>query len=327
MLVGRRVGQRVALHRLLVERRRPGAWTTKAIGLWPFSSSGTGHDGGLMDAGMALQHLLDLAGIDVLAAAHEHVVGAADEVEEAVLVAAEHVAGAVVAVRRHRLGRDLGQLVIVRHQRAALHLQHALVVVLDDLAVAHQAQLDLGMRVAGRQLGLRDALGMRAEHHGPGLGRAVAVADRGLGKVARTWSISAWVMGAEPMRTASTAERSLLARSSRSRSIMAIMVGTEVRKATRWRRGGLDVALGGELRQQDDGVALVQRRLAHGQTVHVIERRRDQRALAVRHRPAHPLADRPEMRIVRQHHALRPAGRARRVEEHRRFLGLHLEAA
>ena len=40
-------------------------------------------------------------------------------------------------------------------------------------------------------------------------------------------------MGAEPMRTASTAERSLLAKSSRSRSSMAIMVGTEVRKATR----------------------------------------------------------------------------------------------
>ena len=127
------------------------------------------------------------------------------------------------------------------------------------------------------------------------------------------------------MRTASTAERSLLARSSRSRSIMAIMVGTEVRKATRCLRGGLDVALGGELRQQDDGVALVQRRLAHRQAVHVIERRRHQRALAERHRPAHPLADRPEMRIVRQHHALGPARRARRVEEHRRFLGLHLD--
>ncbi len=90
-------------------------------------------------------------------------------------------------------------------------------------------------------------------------------------------------------------------------------------------RGGFDVSLGGELRQQNDGVALVQRRLAHRQAVHVIERRRHQRALAGRHRAAHPLADRPEMRIVRQHHALRPAGRARRVEEHRRFLRLHLE--
>ena len=90
-------------------------------------------------------------------------------------------------------------------------------------------------------------------------------------------------------------------------------------------RGGLDVALGRELRQQDDRVALVQRGLAHGETVHVIERCRHQRALALRHRPAHALADRPEVRVVRQHHALGPAGRARGVEEHRRFLGLHLQ--
>jgi hypothetical protein len=100
---------------------------------------GHGDDGRLMDAGMALQHLLDLAGIDVLAAAHEHVVGAADEEEEAVLVAAEHVAGAVEAVRRHGLGGDLGQLVIVGHQRAACR-KH---LVIDFLSVA-QAQLTSG---------------------------------------------------------------------------------------------------------------------------------------------------------------------------------------
>ena len=97
---------------------------------------------------MLLQHLLDLAGIDVLAAAHEHVVDPADEVEEAVLVAAEHVAGAVVAVPGHHLGGRLGQLVIARHQRAALHLELALVI--DVPAVAHQPELHLGMRVAGR---------------------------------------------------------------------------------------------------------------------------------------------------------------------------------
>src|SRR5438105_4850230 len=56
------------------------------------------HDAGLGDVGMAAEKLLDLAGIDVLAAALEHVVGAADEEEEAILVAAHDVAGVVPAV-------------------------------------------------------------------------------------------------------------------------------------------------------------------------------------------------------------------------------------
>src|SRR5260370_645486 len=46
------------------------------------------HDTGLGDVGMAAQKLLDLAGIDVLAAALEHVVCAADEKDEAVLAVA-----------------------------------------------------------------------------------------------------------------------------------------------------------------------------------------------------------------------------------------------
>jgi hypothetical protein len=47
---------------------------------------------------MALQHLFDLAWIDVLTAAHEHVVGPPDEEEESVRVTAENIAGAIVAV-------------------------------------------------------------------------------------------------------------------------------------------------------------------------------------------------------------------------------------
>src|SRR5258708_19017852 len=56
------------------------------------------HDADLGHVGMLAQQLLDLAGIDVLAAALEHVVGTADEEHEAVLVAPHHVARVVPAV-------------------------------------------------------------------------------------------------------------------------------------------------------------------------------------------------------------------------------------
>ena len=166
---------------------------------------------------------------------------------------------------------------------------------------------------------------MRAEHHGPGLGRAVAVADRGLGEH-RAHLVDQRLGDRRRAHAHRLDGREVVAG---QQLALAQHHGDHGRhrgqEGHAMRGGGLDVAPGRELRQQHDGVALVKRRLAHGQAVHVIERRRDQRALAERHRPAHPLADRPEMRVVRQHHALGPPGRARGVEEHRRFLGLHLE--
>jgi hypothetical protein len=86
---------------------------------------------------MALQHPFDVAWIDVLAAANKHVIGPSDEEEESVRVTAENVAGAVIAVGGHCLRRHLRQLMIVRHQSAAPHLQYALA--LDLPSVAHQS--------------------------------------------------------------------------------------------------------------------------------------------------------------------------------------------
>ena len=116
---------------------------------------------------MALQHALDVARIDVLAAGHEHVVGAAEEIIEAVAVAAEHVAGAVEAVGRERR-RQVGPVVIAEHHGRAFHFQRAL---LGDSAgsVVDEPQRDLRMRIADRHLRLRQAARMRAEHHRPGL--------------------------------------------------------------------------------------------------------------------------------------------------------------
>ena len=57
---------------------------TKATGLVPLMSSSTGTTTACADVGMLFQHALDVGRIDVLAAGDEHVVGAADEIMEAV---------------------------------------------------------------------------------------------------------------------------------------------------------------------------------------------------------------------------------------------------
>ena len=99
MRIGRRVGEREALD-LLLARRAAGLEHHEGDRLLALDLVVDRHHRGLRDVGMALQHALDIGRIDVLAAGHEHVVGAADEIMEAVGVAAEHVAGDVEAVRR-----------------------------------------------------------------------------------------------------------------------------------------------------------------------------------------------------------------------------------
>src|SRR6185437_1987987 len=70
--------------------------------------------GGLADAGVAVENLLDLARVDVFAARYDHVVGPAVEMEEPVLVAADQVAG--MEPSRFELLRRLDRVVpIARH--------------------------------------------------------------------------------------------------------------------------------------------------------------------------------------------------------------------
>ena len=75
-------------------------------------------DRGQRDRLVGDQHLLDLARVHVEAAADDHVLGAVDDVVEAVLVAAGQVAGAEPAVAHH-LGGRLGPVVVALHDVVA----------------------------------------------------------------------------------------------------------------------------------------------------------------------------------------------------------------
>ena len=125
---------------------------------------------------MALEHALDLARIDVLPAAHEHVVGPSHEVVEPVLVAPHDVAGAVVAVFRHHAGGLGGQVMIALHEGRGPELELALVGA--AVAVADEPRADVLDGVPERDVRAREAAGMPgAEGDRAGLGRAVAIGD------------------------------------------------------------------------------------------------------------------------------------------------------
>ena len=258
---------------------------------------------------MTLEHILDLEGIDVLAAAHEHVVGPAGEVVEAAAVAAHHVPGVVPAVAQLGAGH-LGQVQVLGEHRRGAHLEHPFVA-----RSANQSHFDIRQRIAERQERPRQPLGMVLEDRGAGFGRAVAVADRRLRK---------HLLHARHQRLGERrrADGHGLHRAQVERCEQLALAGHE-------RKHGRDAAqeraaiLGRSLQVRDrikarhehdfDGVEQ-----AHGdieERVHVIERRDDERALARRRGRADVHAERPQLPGVRQHHALRPAGRPRGVED------------
>ncbi len=73
------------------------------------------------------------------------------------------------------------------------------------------------------------------------------------------------------------------------------------------------------MRQQHDGGVRRAGELGQRQRVHVVERRGDQIAMAIEAR-RQPRLDDPDMALVREHDALRRAGRSGGVEEHRRLV-------
>src|ERR1700726_3771877 len=81
---------------------------------------GDAEHGALRYGGMLGHGVLDLGGIDVPAAADDHVLDAVDDVDEAVLIHASGIAGMdpAVAQRRRRL---LGLVPIAQHGVGAAH--------------------------------------------------------------------------------------------------------------------------------------------------------------------------------------------------------------
>ncbi len=69
MLVGRRIGQRICLHRLLVEFGT-GRLDDEGDGLVALEFVGHGNHGRLVDAGMAVPSIFSLRRVDVLAPPH-----------------------------------------------------------------------------------------------------------------------------------------------------------------------------------------------------------------------------------------------------------------
>ena len=131
---------------------------------------------------MGEQELLDLARVDVLAAADDHVLDAADDVGVAVVVHHRQVAGVHPAGAVDRLG-GLGRLApVAQHDRVAAGAELTRHTARHDLAGLGVDDLDLQVRHhpadragAARQGVVGGGLGAG----GRGLGHAVADADLG----------------------------------------------------------------------------------------------------------------------------------------------------
>ena len=128
---------------------------------------------------VAEQELLDLARIDVLAAADQHVLHAADDVAVALGVDRREVAAVHPAGRVDRLARALGLVPVAAHHQVAARAQLARHADRDD-AAALIDDLDLDVRLDaahGRHAALERVVDARLERHRAGFGHAVGDGD------------------------------------------------------------------------------------------------------------------------------------------------------
>ncbi len=175
------------------------------------------------------------------------------------------------------------------------------------------------MRIADRHFRLRQPLGMRAEHHRAALGGAVGVGHCG----ARQRAVQRLHQAVAHRRRAHAHELDAGYVGAREQVGLAQHHGDHRRH--RGEPGAaiapdrLDVGARGELRQQHDGGVRRAREQRQRQRVHVIERRGDEIAVAVEPGREARL-NHPDVARVREHDALRRAGRAGGVEEHRRLV-------
>ena len=192
----------------------PSRTTTRATPISPITSSGARGDRDIRDRGVGGEHRLDLHGVDVVAAAHVHLLAAADEPEAAGLVEPPEVAGADEAVARERGGRRCGVVPVAGHhrRRAQAHLADLASV---DRPVVVVAGLS-STPACGRPT-LTSASSSRIVERGadadPGLGARVADGERRRRTRARASRTSAGVAGPPPTTMACTARRGRTCRS------------------------------------------------------------------------------------------------------------------
>src|ERR687894_55864 len=132
------------------------------------------------DLGMGVEELLDLARIDVLAAADDHVICPAGYLEVTVLVHDRQVPGMQPSIFVYNLGGLIGHLVVALHDVVAAGAEVALLSRPDLLAGVHVHELDLDVRELashGRDPALYRVVRAGLGDDGAGLGLAVGDGD------------------------------------------------------------------------------------------------------------------------------------------------------
>src|SRR6478735_1420484 len=132
-------------------------------------------DLGVEDVGVGVEELLDLARVDVLAAADDHVLDAAGDLDVAVIVHDADVAGVHPAVL-DGLGRLVGLLPVAEHHGVALGHELPGLAARQGLAGHRVGDLDLEVRpdpADGPDLLLERVVGAVLRRHRRGLGHAV----------------------------------------------------------------------------------------------------------------------------------------------------------
>ena len=272
-------------------------------------------DGGLRDGRMLVEDVLDLGGIDVLAAGDDHVLRPAHDPVVALLVAGGHVAGQQPPVGERGLGRlEIAPVAgeDVRAPDDELALGDALEQ-LSGLGIA-QRDVDVWIRLAGEPALAGGVLGRQAEHVRRRLGQPVALndldaallpgleqrlghrrtADDGAAEAREVGGGEGWILRHEEVvRGHAHHRRHALLRDQRER------------------RGGVEVRLEHDARSLPPG----EQRL-HVPAAAVELRQHGEHDVVVRD-PGHPVEGevRPEAVRVREQRALRPARRPRRVDE------------
>ena len=134
----------------------------KQHGLFAVDRVGPADDCGLGDLGQLVDDRLDLAGVDVLAAADDHVLCAVDQNQITVLVQPADVPGVQPAVD-NRIGRLLGPVQVAAHDVRALDHN------LTGLTIGHRTP---------RRVDDADRLTRHWQSHGARLALAVQRIDR-----------------------------------------------------------------------------------------------------------------------------------------------------